>query len=806
MYIFVEKLDDMFVNKNILNFLYILFVPFFISAQKVSLNTELVSQVAFNENSSDIWGFENNGIKYAIIGNATKTSVFSLEDPYNPILRYVVPGASSIWRDIKSYNNHLYVTADQGQDGVVIIDMNGAPLNITHTNFRPELKVTLDTKELQRCHNLYIDEKGFMYLAGCNISQRGVLIFDLKIDPKSPKYIGAADLTYSHDAFARGDTLYASEINIGKLSIYDISDRSMPKLLASQATSRTFTHNAWPSEDSKYVFTTDEKSGGYVDAYDITDLNNIKLIDKFRPVENEKDGVIPHNTHYSKGYLITSWYTDGLRIVDAHKPDNLVEVAYYDTWQDPTICHNSYHGCWGAFPFTGSDLIYGSDIENGLYIVKVNYKRACYLEGKITDSDGIGISNAVVEILSTQPNREVSAPSGIYKTGIADSGDYLVRISHPNYTTQTLSVNINNGDITALNVKLIKKRPYDLDIEIKDAAGMFISADVYLTEMTNEYNFNSKTTGASTASVLSAVYDVFVSSWGFKGKFYKDFAITDGASNEIKAVLDSGYEDNFENDLGWTVVTTSGSPGAWVRAIPRATEYINNQTANPGLDSDDTGQRAYVTGNGLKGAGCDDVDNGNTELVSPVIDLSKHIKPKLNYDVWFFNSGGSSPKNDTLVVKLSNGLKEVVIDKIYGITNGWFKMRDLDVTSFIQPTKEMNLIVEASDQAGNQGHIVEAGFDNFFITDVASSTDDNKVIEKAIQLSPNPVNEKMLIRLEDPDGNSMNKKYFVLNITGQTVLSGSLDFHTSLLDVAELKAGIYFVKIDGYKSQKLIKL
>ncbi|MBK8669916.1 MAG: hypothetical protein IPN89_10810 [Saprospiraceae bacterium] len=68
--------------------MYILFVPFFISAQKVSLNTELVSQVAFNENSSDIWGFENNGIKYAIIGNATKTSVFSLEDPYNPILRY----------------------------------------------------------------------------------------------------------------------------------------------------------------------------------------------------------------------------------------------------------------------------------------------------------------------------------------------------------------------------------------------------------------------------------------------------------------------------------------------------------------------------------------------------------------------------------------------------------------------------------------------------------------------------------------------------------------------------------------------
>jgi hypothetical protein len=92
-----------------------------------AFNTQLLSHVPFGENSSDIWGMEKNGVKYAVIGNRTKVSIFSLEDPKKPVLRYEAPGDTSIWRDIKSYNNHLYVTADQGIGGVVIIDMTSAP-------------------------------------------------------------------------------------------------------------------------------------------------------------------------------------------------------------------------------------------------------------------------------------------------------------------------------------------------------------------------------------------------------------------------------------------------------------------------------------------------------------------------------------------------------------------------------------------------------------------------------------------------------------------------------------------------------
>ena len=72
-----------------------------------------------------------------------------------------------------------------------------------------------------------------------------------------------------------------------------------------------------------------------------------------------------------------------LGVIDAHKPDNLVETAYYDTWDDIYIAHTSYHGAWGAFPYTDNNLVYVSDIENGLFILDVDYVRASYLEGNI---------------------------------------------------------------------------------------------------------------------------------------------------------------------------------------------------------------------------------------------------------------------------------------------------------------------------------------------------------------------------------------------------------------------------------------
>jgi hypothetical protein len=73
---------------------------------------------------NDIWGFVGkDGLEYAILGTTTGTAIYSLKDPKNPKRDTFIPGNTSIWRDMKSFKNHVYVTADQGNQGVLIINI-----------------------------------------------------------------------------------------------------------------------------------------------------------------------------------------------------------------------------------------------------------------------------------------------------------------------------------------------------------------------------------------------------------------------------------------------------------------------------------------------------------------------------------------------------------------------------------------------------------------------------------------------------------------------------------------------------------
>jgi hypothetical protein len=81
--------------------------------------------------------------------------------------------------------------------------------------------------------------------------------------------------------------------------------------------------------------------------------------------------VVPHNTHVIGNYLVTSYYTDGVTIVDASDPYNLIEVAYFDT--SPQYEGDGYNGCWGAYPYLPSGLILATDRQNGLHVLSTPY-------------------------------------------------------------------------------------------------------------------------------------------------------------------------------------------------------------------------------------------------------------------------------------------------------------------------------------------------------------------------------------------------------------------------------------------------
>jgi hypothetical protein len=71
--------------------------------------------------------------------------------------------------------------------------------------------------------------------------------------------------------------------------------------------------------------------------------------------------------HVKGSYAYISHYKDGLRIVNIANPSNIVEEAYYDTY-NASLAGN-FHGAWGAFPFFNSGKVLISDMESGLYVV-----------------------------------------------------------------------------------------------------------------------------------------------------------------------------------------------------------------------------------------------------------------------------------------------------------------------------------------------------------------------------------------------------------------------------------------------------
>lgn len=768
-------------------------------SQKKAFNTTLLSNVSFgSERGSGGWGYEDpdSKIKYALIGTYGSTRIYSLEDPENPVLRHTASGAQGWWREMRSYNKHVYVSTDQGADGMVIIDMTKAPDTINHIFFQPTLTVGSTTKNLERCHNIFIDENGFCYLSGCNISNRGVLIFDLKPDPKNPVYVGSIDQNYSHDVFVRGDTVYDSQILDGRLAIFNVKDKANPSLMATKTTSRSFTHNAWPSDDTKYVFTTDERANAYVDAYDISDLNNIRLLDQYRVLETEGDGVIPHNAYYHNGFLVVSWYTDGIRILDVHRPDNMVEVGYYDTWEDPTTCHSGFNGCWGVFPFTDNNLIYGSDINNGLIIIRADYKRAAYLEGVVRDQNGKPLEGVKVTIHSDKVNREFSNAAGIYKTGHAFYGTYVVEASHPDFGTFIDSVDFREGEVTELDITMSKPLEYELTFDIKNSDGDAIPAKVLMTSPNRSVDVTVDVSGSLTSSVQSNTYNILVTSWGYIPMVMEGFTFSEATTLSI--ALEKGYTDYFETDHGWEILTSSANmSGVWQIATPRGTFDASGNTVNPDKDSPDYGEKAFVTENGSPGAPCADVDNGTTTLISPIMDLTVFENPMLSFSYWFYRSGGNTPFNDTLKVYLTNGETEILLLKTGSTTGGWQRAQNIKLKDFIILTDEMRIIVEVGDERPD-GHIVEAGFDFLKIVE-GTSYSVNPSAGKKLVISPNPTFDFITI-----SGLPLTEQKFrCFNIMGQEV--SLRDMGSGNYDVSQLSEGLYIVKSGKYSGKFLKK-
>lgn len=766
----------------------ILFSTSLIFSQE-NFNVDLVSVVEYSQNCNDVWGYvAEDGTEYAIFGTTTGTAIIDLRDPANPVEVLFIPGANSVWRDMKNWGHFVYVTTDQGQDGLTVIDMSGAPNNITWELWKPEITINGESRILERCHNLYIDENGVCYLSGCNMNSGGVMLIDVFTTPGKPEFMVACDARYSHDSYARGDTLYSSDINAGSFSVIDVSDKTKPVTLVQQETSFRFTHNSWLSDDGKYLFTTDERANAFIDAFDISDLSNIRKVDRIRPIETEGKGVIPHNVHVKDGFLVISWYTDGIVIVDANRPSNMVKVGSYDTWLG---AHGGFNGAWGAYPWLPSGLILGGDINTGLFVLQPQYVRAAYLEGNVTDSEnGMALNGVQVSILSDQPNLKNSDASGNYKTGIAYSGTFTIQFSKPGYRTLWVEAELINGEVTILDVELEPARSFTFAGQVvdNDSGEPVPNPIISITNEHQDIEIQGNEDGTFEVTAYEGITTILAGAWGYKYYYAELFSVE---SQDFTIFLDKGYEDDFVFDYGWTV-TGDALVGRWERAVPQGAPSIN-----PPTDVlTDFGNEAYVTGP-LAGnnSGAFDVDEGTTILTSPLFDLSDYTLPELSYYRWYHNSGGNTPINDTLKVYLSNGSEEILLEEVWGVTNqnGWVLSPSFDLASLIDLTDEMQIRFEASDLLPD-GHIVEAGVDVFRVVETMGGTStEEELALKIIEIAPNPNNGRFLI--QHPKGVAMNGQIQLANISGQLVWSQNVHQAISTEVNVKLQPGIYFVHL-----------
>ncbi|WP_417588607.1 choice-of-anchor B family protein [Owenweeksia hongkongensis] len=444
-----------------------LLCAFSISAQD-SLGVEKLSNFKFFDGINDIWGYaDTSGNEYALVGINSGFAIVDVTVPTNPVQKHFISGANTTWRDIKTWSHYAYVVHDgvgaSNSDGIMIVDLNTIDsANISYIQFYPSVTIGGTKFDFHDAHNLYVDENGILYLFGSNIGVGGACMFDLVTDPENPTLLGVYDGNYYHDGVARGDTLWGAAIQVGIFEAVNISNKSNPVVMGSHATPNNFTHNIWFSDDNKTVFTTDERKGAYVAAYDVSDMNNITETDRIRTTIFDPNQVIPHNTHVLGDFLVTSYYTSGLQIVDASNPDILVETAYYDT---SPLTGDGFNGAWGAYPFLPSRNILVSDRQEGLFVLSTDYPRACFFTAFVKDT---ATGNPIINASITMVGSTLSGSTNIFgnfRDGQRDTGDYVVVVQKSGYYPDTLLVKMREGKIVNRTVNLI---PFGFSIDEGD--------------------------------------------------------------------------------------------------------------------------------------------------------------------------------------------------------------------------------------------------------------------------------------------------------------------------------------------------
>jgi choice-of-anchor B domain-containing protein len=363
------------------------------------------------EAGNDCWGWTDSttGREYAIMGVNNGTSFIDITDSTSPQYLGKLPTSTvdSSWRDMKVYNDHVYIVSEAGDHGLQVFNL----ANLRGIDSEKVFSADYTDNSFGQAHNIAINEdSGYAYIAGART--KGIYALNLS-NPLAPKLeLEGSQFGYSHDAQivnykGPDQDHFGKEIYIGsnenKVDIVDVTDKSEPKLISTFLYDHQYTHQAWLTDDHKYALLgdeLDEVDSNYelkADAKTRTVIIDLSDLDKpslHHDYEAETKA-IDHNGYVKGTEFFLASYTAGLRVLDVLNIDqkSISEIGFFNTFidnndsglpnsttfksQDPDGDHSgkkgnssAFNGAWSVYPFFKSENIIISDINSGLYIVK----------------------------------------------------------------------------------------------------------------------------------------------------------------------------------------------------------------------------------------------------------------------------------------------------------------------------------------------------------------------------------------------------------------------------------------------------
>ncbi len=540
-------------------------------AQDPPVNISLVGQFDQASNYADVWGDGN--FAYLARFGFNQVTIVDISNPANPVLaanyNTGVGGASA--QDVKVANGLMFVGLEGVSPGAQIVDVRDPynPVQLTNVTVRTAV------------HNLFYAD-GWLYLVDSSTNQ--IDIVDLRgYDPDNApptissgtyRMTGVGNL-FVHDITVQGGRLYAAAWN--SLEVYDVTQLAVqaPTLLGSA--SGNSVHAAWATDDGQWVITTEERGGGGMTLFEVTDLGgSIDLAQRTTLTLPGSKAYSVHNVLIEGDTAYVSWYEAGVQVLQIDRDNgDLIPLASYDT---TAISGDNgfFDGCWGVYPYLGSDKVLASDRQNGLFVLDVqpNVLFFDYPAGvpEVVDSD-------------------VAEPLEVTISAIGAPVDP---------TTPTLATAVNGvpqGDQSLMDL----------------GGGLW--------------------GGQLPAASCGSIIEFSVSAENTQGALFTDPANGSAYRVDVANQLVTTFADTFDSDLGWLVQDIDVQSGSWERGNPIGTGSQPEDCFE--------GTNCYFTGQGVVGGGSgdEDVDGGPTILTSPSLDFSLG-NGAVRYAYWMSNDDG----------------------------------------------------------------------------------------------------------------------------------------------------------------------